>query len=297
VLAALPAPAHATWPGKPGNIAYQALPQDPDEAGIYTIRPDGTRNRRIVGDAGGDIAWSRSGGRIAFFRNGLELWVARSDGSRPKLVLSRVNQPGHAGDPAWSPSGDRLVFTVTDVVEADEGEGTGETNYDLYVVNRDGTGLRKLARGHDATWSSRNRIAYATGDGDVVTIRPNGRGRKIWVPQGSPVRVSDLDYSPDGLKLVYIQSTPNATETTIRTIDLRTARRTSFAADVPETHAFDVSWAPRGRRVAYLHTTRGGTGAAPPDQFWTALPNGRRKRKLFDFPGEYAVFSFAWQTR
>jgi dipeptidyl aminopeptidase/acylaminoacyl peptidase len=289
---ALPAGAGATWPGKPGRIAYQALSAPED--GIYSIRPDGTGNRRIIHPVDGDVAWSRDGKRIAYFRTNEELWQARSDGSHRRLVL---HLPGGAFgfDPAWSPTGKRLVFTLAR--EFESGDENVTTTEDVYIVRRDGKRLRKLRRGHDPTWSSRNRIAYANDRGDVFTISPNGRGRHIWVPQGSPLYVSDLDYSPDGLKLVYQQSTPTITKSSIRTIDLSTGRRTRFRDLTKQVNAVDLSWAPGGNRLAYVHSTPVKSGPAPPYELRTIRPDGTRRRTLFKFPNGASVFDFGWQTR
>src|SRR3954451_24028938 len=89
LLAAFPPAAGATWPGKPGRIAYHAL-DDADDGtldGIYSIRPGGGHNLRIVRGTEGGVASSRDGKRIAFFRTGGELWQARSDGSRARRVV------------------------------------------------------------------------------------------------------------------------------------------------------------------------------------------------------------------
>jgi Tol biopolymer transport system component len=293
LLAAWPAGASATWPGKPGRIAYEAL-SGPDGDGIYSTQPDGTGSRRIVPGGHGDVAWSRDGTRIAYFRTNDDLWEARSDGSHARRIVL-LKDGGFGFDPAWSPSGRRLVLTVGHEFEGDDEQVT--TTEDVYVVRRDGTGLRKLRRGHDPAWSSRNRIAYADPRGRVFTIRPDGRGRHIWVPQGSPAYVSDLDFSPNGLKLVYHQSTPTVRKSTFRTLDLPTGRRTRFRNFTKKVNATDVSWAPGGRRLAYVHSTPLRSGPAPPEQFRTIRPDGTGRRTLFEFPAGASVFDFAWQSR
>jgi WD40 repeat protein len=284
LLAAFPATAGATWPGKPDKVVYQAL-DDNDEGvrdGIYTIRPDGSGNQRISRPAAGDVAPSRTGRRIAFFRTGGRLWQARSDGSHARRIV-RLKR-GSGSDPAWSPSGRLLVFTIT----------FRSTAQEVWIVRRDGSALRKLHRGHDATWSSRGLIAYASGDGDVATIRSNGRGRRIWVPQGSPVVVTGLDFSPGGLRLVYQQSTSGLTRSTIRTVDLRTGRRTVFRDLTTQVSARDVAWTPGNHRLAYVHTA--GAGSRP-NQLRTIRPDGTRRKTLFEFPSGLTPFGFAWQTR
>jgi WD40 repeat protein len=163
----------------------------------------------------------------------------------------------------------------------------------VWVIGRDGGEARELAAGRYATWSSRGAIGFATQDGDVMTIRPSGRGRRIWVPQGSPVVVGDLDFSPDGRRLAYVQSDRRFTQTTIRTIDLRTRRSTSFPDATRGVRALDIAWTPGGRRLAYVHQPRG-SGA---NQLRTIRPSGRNRRTVFRFPSPLTPFEFAWQTR
>jgi Tol biopolymer transport system component len=291
-LAAFPAGAAATWPGEPGQIVYQGLDDADDEGardGIYSINADGSGNRRIARRSDGGVASSPDGQRIAFFRAGRELWEARSDGSAARRIV-RLKR-GESTEPAWSPSGKQLVFTRTvkrrvrrKVVEVDQ----------VWRVNSEGSGLRKLRRGRGATWSSRGLIGYAEADGAVATMRPDGRGRRIWVPQGSPVFVTELDFSSDGQKLVYQQSTRRSTKNTIRTIDLDTRARTSFPDHTDEVSARDVVWVPGEHRLAYVHTAQEGSGRS---EHRTILPDGTGNTTIFEFPSGLTPFAFAWQTR
>jgi TolB protein len=282
ILAAFPANAAATWPGKPGRIAYSAF-RGGDES-LYSIRADGRRNRRIVSSATGNFAWSRDGRRIAFLRPNGDLWKARSDGSRARRIVALPARS--TSDPAWSPSGNRLTLARL----------TGG-EIEVWIVRRDGTGLRRLVRGQSATWSSRGVIAYATGNGDIATIRPDGRGgRRIWVPQGSPV-VSELDFSPNGRRLVFQQGRPSGARSTIRTIDLRTRRSTRITDQTRQVNALDVAWAPGGRRLVYVHGRRQGDVRDPAEQVRTIRPSGKGRRTLFTLPQRLLAFSLAWQTR
>jgi Tol biopolymer transport system component len=287
MLAAFPAAAGATWPGAPDRIVYNALDDD-DEGGrdgVYSILPDGSDNRRIARRNVGPVAPSRDGKRIAFFRAPRQLWHAASDGSGARRVVRLPRGSGYG--PAWSPDGRRLVFTVTFKRRAGEVE-------EVWVVGRDGKGLRKLRRGGDATWSSRGLIGYTTADGEVATIRPNGRGRRIWVPQRSPVVVNELDFSSDGLRLVYQQSNRRFTRSTIRTVNLRTGERTMFQDLTEGVSARDVAWVPDSDRLSYVHTAGEGSG---PNELRTIEPDGTGQETLFEFPSGLTPFGFAWQTR
>src|SRR3954454_14124716 len=80
-LALWPSAATATWPGKPGKLAYWTL------TGLHTIGPTGKHHRRLEKNgATYGIAWSRSGKELAFSDG--SVWRTRADGSHRKLVRS-----------------------------------------------------------------------------------------------------------------------------------------------------------------------------------------------------------------
>src|SRR4051812_17942067 len=83
-LTLLPAGASATYPGKPGRIAYEGLDGGHD-VGIYSIEPDGTGNRLLVAGARSP-SWSADGRRLAFEYKG-GLWQSRADGSHLRPIV------------------------------------------------------------------------------------------------------------------------------------------------------------------------------------------------------------------
>jgi Tol biopolymer transport system component len=136
---------------------------------VYLVRPDGTDPRPMFDRAGDHTpAWSPDGTRVAFIRQEDEtrqLHLMNADGSGVTPVTDHDwdRLPREVGgfsdtvsdlDP-WSPDGSRLIF------ERYDGGGWGT----LYVVNADGTGVRRLELGHEQTmfngWSTDgSRISY-----------------------------------------------------------------------------------------------------------------------------------------
>ena len=94
--------------------------------GIYTVRPDGTNQRRLV-DAPGvkQVLWSPDGKEILFVSD--SAYVVHPDGSGIREVFSGVDRA------AWSPDGSRIAFY-------DDWDGR------VVSIARDGTDLRLLAR-------------------------------------------------------------------------------------------------------------------------------------------------------
>ena len=179
----------------------------PEDEGIYTMRTDGTGVRLIVraSEVSAVIVaspkYSPDGGTIAFTawnrpRYGKRgspneysgatgaVFLVDADGSH----LRRLTPWGRntSQDLDWAPDGSRLVF------ESDFGRSEGP---ELYVVRRDGKGLRKLtdnasltpkrfAASSDPAWApDGSRILFVQAEViddafglDLLSIRPDGTG-------------------------------------------------------------------------------------------------------------------------
>jgi WD40 repeat protein len=280
-----PAAADATWPGKPGRVAYWSLD------GVHTIGADGKHDRLVLpGLTGKTFAWSPTGGEIGYAIDGI--WRARADGTHRHLIVAGgYEEPARTTEllsPAWGPKGDRLVFTAASKVHPEDQAPPGQINW-IWSVRRDGTHLRKLVRGREAVWSrSGAHIRFIDEDFDIVEINADGGGRRVLAYNSAFTR--SLDLSPDGNRLVY-QTAPGRT-TTFRTLNVRNGARTAFSL-TGKYGVGQVVWAPGGKRLAYLFRP----GDPKRYQLRTVRPNGREIRKLLTFPKTDWVNDIAWQTR
>jgi Tol biopolymer transport system component len=229
-VVALPATANAAWPGGNGRVAWF----EADSGGVtpFGIRVD--REDDVVGPfcqegapgpCGHNPTWSPNGERLAYDLSDGRLMTSRPRGngrrslSFPGLVARR---------PAYSPTGGQLVF---------EGVASGKSQ--LYVVNANGSGLRRLTGrgGGQPSWSTTNRIAFrrsrnlyvmnadgsgvrrvtsrgaATPDwsprssqiaftrrGNLYRVRPSGRGLRRLSRKG---HIAEPAWRPDGLRILY----------------------------------------------------------------------------------------------
>jgi TolB protein len=147
---------------------------DPDGR-LSVMNPDGSRRRMLMRRApGSGPSWSPDGRDLAVVSS-LAIWVVHANGNGLRKLVSRgevglpVWSKGGLGLPVWSPDGRKLAFaTSKDFV---------------YVVNRDGRGLRKVGRMASApSWSPDGRwLAFTSdrdGNGDIYIVKADGSGER-----------------------------------------------------------------------------------------------------------------------
>lgn len=162
--------------------------QDARESyGLYLFTLDGTMVRQYeVGVARiGDAGFSHDGASIAYWGSpassfdGGELFTVATDGSGEPKKLTTATLAGQDADPVWSSVDDRIVFRrrVPD--------GTTGGNFDLYAVNRDGTGLKPVVTGEaddqDPSFSPfGDRLAFKSNRANTEGSRQQEMAR-IWI--------------------------------------------------------------------------------------------------------------------
>ena len=133
------------------------------------------------------------------------IWATGPRGRRHWRLAKRGPGDSGSNSPDWSPSGDKLVFRARVARSSNKGDGPAEG---LFVVNRDGTELRRIRgperRNHYAyisqpVWSPNGRwIAYMADD-SIYKIHPIGGRAKLmmkdpwWEPDWCPRR--DMEHA------------------------------------------------------------------------------------------------------
>lgn len=98
--------------------------------GLYTVRSDGSRLRRLFGryrGTGSQPDWSPDGKRVAFDTSG-QIFTIGANGRALRRLTAFKNERD-ISHPVWSPDGRYIAF------------GRG---YDLYVMRANGQGLRRV---------------------------------------------------------------------------------------------------------------------------------------------------------
>ena len=138
------------WSWDQRKIAFHAYPSGRlDRAQIYVVSSDGSVLTRLTSESQGQNgatapSWSPGNSRIVYVSDeksfSWDIWVMNSDGSgQENLTNGRVKFPN---EPKFSPDSRRILFYAQDRSSSQPRRG-GPDN-ELWVMNRDGTGLRKV---------------------------------------------------------------------------------------------------------------------------------------------------------
>jgi hypothetical protein len=187
----------------------EALPADDPTitAQLYAMNADGTGQRRLTYLPGSALnaRWSPDGSRLVYSYQPpgqatdpevrTQLHVMNADGSGDRVLAIDT----HAADPAWSPDGARIAFAGS----ADDGQ------YDIFVVNSDGTALEQLtsdaATDFAVTWTPDGSALLFNSDrnGDFDIVRLDLSTKAVTAVTTGPANDYEPAISPDGTRIAF----------------------------------------------------------------------------------------------
>ena len=204
-----------------------------------------------------------------------DIYVRSATGDVRRLT----NTTAYEGFPSWSPDKARIVFVRSIRNDAD-----------IYVMNADGTGVRRLAgsrRGSQdlyPAWSPDGRsIAFASnrhGEADIFVMRADGSGLRRLTRTARWVDDTQPRFSPSGKYIVFTSNRvafSNYEVFRIRASDGRGAKRLTFwgsGGDAAPGDDLMPEYSPDGTRIAFV-SDRGGAYAV-----WTMRADGRDLRRI-----------------
>jgi Tol biopolymer transport system component len=253
-LAAFAPPAHATFGGRNGAVAFaqrtvtgDSVDPPVEHTRLATRHVFGSRDRILVdcqltdgAPSGGNCtgtsyrspSYSRGGARIVFDA-GQRIGVMAADGSGLSLLPAVTADDGN---PAFAPDGRRIVFSGTN--------DRGTT--DLYVRRLDGGAAQLIVNdAGEPTWSVRDVIAYVR-SGNIYVARPGGGHRRFVTSGVSP------DWSPDGRRLLLVRPLARLTfDAPIGRMYVVGAHGEGLRRIGPAADATRPVWSPEGNWIAY----------------------------------------------
>jgi TolB protein len=248
-------------------------PVNRDVQEIYLADYDGANPRKVTNTRTLNITptWSPDSQVIAY----TSYRPSGGMGTFQDIVLSHINtgareMPANGNPqkqnflPIWSPDGSRIAFTTT-----------RDGNSEIYVMNKDGSGLRRMTN-HPAidvspTWSpSGNQLAWVsdrTGTGRIYIMNADGTGQRVLINEEA--------YRPTWSsepfnEIAYAARTGPGYDIKVYSFQTGESRRITDGIGSNESPAF----APNGRHIAFTSTRNGKV------QVYTVARDGNDLRQI-----------------
>ena len=211
----------STWHPRPANCSgsprrcvfrFLSPPQ------LYVMNADGSGLRRLTRNPIGTdpLVWSPDGRTIYFGR-----YLVSTDGSGSRRL------PYIPSTAVWSPDGRRIAFVRGHDLPRTEPGPCCRRNYEIYVMNADGSGSRRLThnRAYDGepAWSPDGRkIAFRStrrvgGNREIYVMNADGSGKRNLTR--NPAQDGRPSWSPDGRRIAFVSDRDGRLEAHVMNAD------------------------------------------------------------------------------
>ena len=176
------------------------------------------------------------------------IYVLNADGSAQTRLTENAAGGSSNGvffqvEADWSPDGRRIIF-------ASRRHGS----FDIYVMNADGTGTRRLTATSDdddnPTWSPDGRRLAFNRAGDIYVMSADGTGMRRVTVDMDPQ--TDPSWSPDGKWIAYVRGSQGTVGVDLRELWLvQPDGKRNHALTTTGVSSYSPAWSPDSTRVAF----------------------------------------------
>jgi hypothetical protein len=271
-------PAHATYLGENGKIAYNRAGE------IWVMEPDGSNQAPLGVGQGSGVTWSPDGAKIAYscVGGGANTCTANADGSAVHVLDNFGLSPQYS--PTWSPDGRRLAIETSGLC----GSGCGYS--DLWRIDAadGGDQIQLIDSGAEPSWSATGRIAYTYAYAfysypprEIRWLAANRPGHSSALTSGD--NSDSPDWSPDATKIAFRRPVGNYEIYVMDAAGTNQVRLTDNAVNDSSP-----AWSPDGTKIVFSRSS----GAE--NEIWVMNADGTGQTQLTNTPG-IAEAEPAWQ--
>ena len=184
-------------------------------------------------------------GQIAFESHSTGNWEILLLDLQTGVTRNLTRNPADDITPAWSPDGKQIAFIS---------DRDGTTQPQVYLMNADGSDLRRLGSGsgiyNNPVWTTDGHSLVLTHGWQQIFKMDTLNASEEWLGAGFAPHLS-----PDGKRLLYYNYGTSVVNSHIYTLNLTDRHITDLT--VGPSHNWDATWSPNGQEIVFVSMRTG----------------------------------------